>query len=122
MPARLKLGALLILALIILLASLPVIHLDQRAHADHAESPAVRRCLDNKGAYQIWRSKQDPNRFYLLCQIDEEPHEGQWSVRIIVKTAKGWFEKSAYIPKDGTWARVIKYLEGFATRWRQPLP
>jgi hypothetical protein len=122
MPARLKLGALLILALIILLASLPVIHIDQRVHVDHAASPHIRRCLDQKGPYQIWRDLTDRDKFYLLCQIDEEPYKDQWGVRVIVKTAKGWYEKSAYLLKDGTWAKGIKYLEGIATRWKQPLP
>ena len=132
---RLPMGAFLILALIAgllapLLAeakkpaiTLPTIRVDPAIANKHPESPTVRRCTDNNQPFMIYKAKEGDS-WYILCQIKEAGEwTSKWSLRIIAKDAEGWFEKSAYVPKDGTWTRVVtRYLETFATRWKSPLP
>jgi hypothetical protein len=119
-----------VLALVPLLAqagqganTLPPIRVKMTKHVDHPEATFVRRCPDGGNPFMLYKHKQE-DTWYILCQIKEAgDYAGKWSLRPSAKDIEGWFEKSAYIPKDGTWEKVvIKYLENFATRWRQPLP
>jgi hypothetical protein len=102
--------------------ALPAIRVEHTRHPDHESGPATRRCPDGNRPFMLYKSKSEAT-FYILCQIQEDGKwKGKWSLRAISKDAKGWFERSAYVPKDGSWNWVSKYVEGFATRWKQPLP
>ena len=122
---RAPMGALLILVLMVVLAAtaLPPIQRAHTRHQDHPESVAVRGCFEQRGGAQhIYRDRDDPDKFYLLCQIPDGPYQDQWGLRVIVRDAEGWWEKSTFVPKDGSWARVVEYLLRFATRWTRALP
>lgn len=102
--------------------TLPPIVVDQTHHQDHESSPATRRCTDGGRPFMLYKHKKDPV-WFIVCQIQEDGEwKGKWSFRAIIKNAEEWFERSAYVPKDGSWDAVRRYVEGFATRWKQPLP
>ena len=77
----------------------------------------IRTCLDENGPYQIWKSKIDPKKFFLLCQLDD----GRWGMQIVTNQIRQCFENTCFVPKDGSWVRVIEYLRGIATRFNGSL-
>jgi hypothetical protein len=103
--------------------TLPTIHVDPAIVFKHPESPTVRRCTDGNKPFMLYKSKAE-DVWYIVCQIQEDGEwKDKWSIRAIIKDLGAWHERTAFIPKDGSWLRAIQqYLEGFATRWRQPLP
>jgi hypothetical protein len=108
------------------IVSLPDIVLDigpdGKAHADHGhpEAQSIRDCLDRQGgAYMIFRSF-DKRSFYALCQLTD----GRWGFREFVQDAADrlWHEVNAFIPKDGSWSRVIDYLGRSGSKFNGPFP
>lgn len=91
------------------------------SHAEDAhgisEVSQIRSCLDKNGPYQVWKSTKDPNQFYFLCELDD----GRWGMQAVVKEGEQLIEKTAFIPKDGSWMRVLNYLQRFATRFTGPI-
>lgn len=105
-----------LIAIVLLMAAAVVVH----AHAVErhgAEAEAVRKCLENKGPYQLWRSR-DSNTFYRLCELDD----GRWGLQAILKEGNVWHEKTAFIRGDGSWKALMEYLQRFATRYTGSLP
>ena len=112
--------AFLFLLAVIGIGAVMAIKVISQPHAEsrHGEEVAtVRKSCDEKEPYQIWRNR-DGKTFYQLCQLPDD----RYGIRAIIKDGEDWVEKTSFIPKDGTLAEVMKYLEGFATRYTAPLP
>lgn len=110
-PARQNNGGLLFLLALIALAMGVTIGL----HATkHVEADPIRKCLDQNGPQMVWWDK-NADVYYLLCQLQDK----SWGVQAVTPDGR---EKTAFVPKDGTWARVRAYLEGFARPYKGPLP
>jgi hypothetical protein len=79
----------------------------------------IRDCLKAKGSFQVWRSS-DKKYYYALCQL----MDGRYGIREFMWLAARnvWWEVTAFVPKDGTFNTVTKYLSGFATRFKGPFP
>ena len=105
-----------ILAAVLLAAASVVAH--SHAVSRHgADAEAIRKCLENNGPYQIWRSF-DGDTFYHLCQLEDE----RWGLQAITKEAGEWHEKTAFIRGDGSWKALLEYLHKLGTRFTGPLP
>jgi len=85
------------------------------ALAGHAEATEIQECLRAKGPHQLWREKSTKN-WYALCQLND----GRWGM--MVCTPDGSVSKTAYVPKDGTWNSVLKYLISKGTLTKALLP
>lgn len=87
------------------------------SHAEkHPEAPRIRRCLENEGAHQVWRSRswRDPFKFFRICRLDTGKIGLQivkWSWRSLA-----WREVTAFIIKDGRADQVFEYLTAIAKR------
>ena len=74
---------------------------------------AVRTCISNPSSNkQVWKSKRD-SRFYVLCQMES----GNWGLQPRECINGKWIEVTAFIPEDGTWNSVVKYMEKFSTKF-----
>lgn len=105
------------LAAALLVAAITVIvhaHAVQR-HGTDAEN--IRKCLNDKGPYQVWKAMGE-DTFYRICQLDDS----RWGLQAILKVGEVWHEKTAFIPKDGTWKALTEYLQRFATVYKGTLP
>lgn len=112
-------GLLLIASILFATITIPPRVLNDHAVERHGISTVsqIRTCLDNNGPYQIWKSKIDPDKFFLLCQLED----GRWGLQIITNQIRQCFENTCFVPKDGSWARVIEYLRGIATKFNGSL-
>jgi hypothetical protein len=83
-----------------------------RRHAEkqgHTEADLIRStCRKNPERIQIFRErKPNENTFHLLCQMDN----GLWGDWIVIVDHEGKkFEKTAFIPQDGSWKEVDHWL------------
>jgi len=105
-----------LLAFLFIVAAIVVVH----AHAvirHGTDAEAVRKCLENKGPHQLWRSN-DGITFYRLCELED----GRWGLQAILKDGNIWHEKTAFIRGDGSWKALMEYLQRLATRFNGPLP
>lgn len=102
------------LAGITILAAMGVIAQPHAVDRHGGEATQIRKCLDRNGPAQVWMSR-DKSTFYLLCQIER----GIYGIQAVNKDG---VEKTAFVPGIGTWAKVIEYLTGFATRYSGVLP
>ena len=109
LPNRRNLFPFWILAIILLVAAIIVVH--SHAVSRHCtDAEAIRKCLNDKGPYQVWKAIDD-NTFYRICQLDDS----RWGLQAIIKVGEVWHEKTAFIAKDGTWKALIDYSQRFAT-------
>lgn len=74
----------------------------------------IRRCLDLNGPNQI-RKSFDGSTFYLVCLLDD----GRTGIEPVDETG---YEKSAFVPRDGSWKAVQRYLDQFSTIYKGKLP
>lgn len=112
-------GLLIIASILLATIAIPPRVLTNHAIERHGISAVsqIRTCLDENGPYQIWKSKIDDKKFFLLCQLDD----GRWGMQIVTNGIKQCFENTCFVPKDGSWVRVIEYLRGIATRFNGSL-
>lgn len=76
---------------------------DQRSIVD---VEAIRRCYDGGNpVFQLWREK-DKVTYHCFFELDD----GRLGDRIIAKDHQGWFERTAFVPKDGTWKAILDWL------------
>ncbi len=111
-------GLVLIVVLLAAYYLLPItieaVRRTEHATESHAVSDvnAIRSCLSKNGSYQNWKIKGTNNEFVRLCEVSKNT----WGIQIVRRIKGKFIEKTAFIPKDGSWARVIEYLRKFATR------
>jgi hypothetical protein len=75
----------------------------------------IRQCVDRGDIGHIFKLG---DKFALLCEI-----EGGWGAMICGQDAKGLFEYSSYLVKDGDWVNVLSYFDrNNWTRWTGELP
>jgi hypothetical protein len=86
-------------------------------HANkHSEADTIRRCLAEDGAIMELTARNDPS---VKCFVVELKPCGRWAILIAQiwpsATSKcDMRERTAYMPKDGSPARVMDYLsKGF---------
>lgn len=90
------------------------------AHGNVAHGPEgdqARNCLEQHGTSLIFL-EPDGITFHFLCQSDS----GDWFDVVTVKDGDEYIEKSAFMPKNGTLARIVQWLtspEKSATIYRQ---
>ena len=85
------------------------------SHADgkHPEAQMVRQTCKERGVYQIYRELSDKSTFHLLCMT-----EGGKLVDWIIRVVNGRFiEKTAFQPRGGVMAEVIRYAASKGTRF-----
>lgn len=76
-----------------------------RAH-DEPDVEAIRRCYDGGNpVFQLWREK-DKITYHCFFELPD----GRLGDRIIAKDHQGWFERTAFVPKDGTWKSILDWL------------
>lgn len=77
----------------------------------------TRQCIERNGAAEKWQRLNDDGIEYWLCQL----RDGRWCMMI----AQVWpsridnathRERSSFCPGDGSYRKVMKYLEKFARR------
>lgn len=82
----------------------------ENSHAElahGAEAVSVRQCLQNpNNNIQLWVWRHDPRKWARACQLPD----GRWGLQIIQLTWRGWQEKTAFIPKDGSWPMFKEYI------------
>ncbi len=88
------------------------------ATRNHDEAASVRRCLERRGAEQVWRSRswRTPFKFFRTCVLGDNRVGLQivrWSWRSLA-----WREVTAFVVKDGRAGQVFEYLSGIAERIR----
>jgi hypothetical protein len=98
---------------------IPDIFISDHAGDQHgdAEVAAIRNCIDKNKPYQVWQHNIEKNVFYFLCKLPD----GKWGIQIFCLHNGTCFEKSAFIPKDGSLAEVIKYLSRNASKFTGPI-
>lgn len=87
------------------------------SHASkHPEAQSIRDCLDNNGPYQVWRSL-DKMQFFFICQF--EP--GRWGIQIV--RGDNADEQTAFQP-DGcdTLGKLVNWLTRQAVRYTGKIP
>lgn len=68
----------------------------------------VQKCLDDNGPEMVYKHKFDPT-YYLLCQLDD----GRWGLQAV---AEDGHEKTAFVPKSGSWKDIQDYFGNWATK------
>jgi len=85
-----------------------------RQHTTDAQQ--IRTCLRDNGPYQIFLSR-DNVTYYLLCELPD----GRWGLQaIVMRTVNGikaWCERTAFVPNNGSWYELMRYLANIATRF-----
>jgi len=103
-------------------ADLPSIPIAERAvHSDWTNGvdvEAIRNCYDGGNpVFQLWR-EPDKTTYHCFFQLPD----GRLGDRIIAKDHKGWYERTAFVPKDGTWRAILDWLtRKGATRYTGPI-
>ena len=85
---------------------------------DHAKirpvSEEIYNCVkDASKPIMTFKDKFEKDKFYLVCQISS----GKWGLLPVISTGAGLVAKTAFVPKDGSWSEVARYLSNFATRY-----
>lgn len=115
-PAKAGLGP-------VLLAILFAVAIAASAHAiakHAAEAARVINGCNQRGPTQMWEAIGHANDggFWLICETDD----GDYGVRKIRCTKRGWMGETAFIPDEsqlakGSLERAIEYVSGKARRW-----
>jgi hypothetical protein len=99
-----------------MISALPAIQvLGDHADLAHDEAAFVRQTCKDRGVYQVWRELYNRNTFHLLCMTED----GKLVDWIIEAIGKQFFEKTAFMPKNGIVNDVFKYVAGKATRFNK---
>jgi hypothetical protein len=100
--------------LIVLAIAFGVIYSAHAVVQHGSEAVAVRKCLDSNGPMMTFKHKSEPI-WYLLCKLND----GRFGIQAVLKSGH---EKTAFIPRDGSFKQVMDYIESFATRFKGALP
>ena len=122
---RSPLGAFLLIILL-MLASYAAIQVILGSHAATAHPntyAATRNCLSKNGVWKVYQEpKPTDNTFHWLCQDPVTKTVYDMIVEKINETT--YREKTAFMPKDGRWEKVFRWLiEGEGKRggtWQIP--
>ena len=122
---RSPLGAFLLIILLMLIsyAAIQVILGSHAATAHPDTYAATRNCLNKNGVWKVYQEpKPTDNTFHWLCQDPVTKTVYDMIVEKIDETT--YREKTAFMPKDGIWGKVFRWLiEGEGKRggtWQNP--
>jgi hypothetical protein len=90
---------------------LPPVDITQSHAEEHAEFPIVRQCYENPNNIMMYRERHNAAykwMYHILCQSKED---GKWYDRLIYKIQNVWYEETGFMPKDGSWDQVSKWLQ-----------
>jgi hypothetical protein len=104
------------------LAQMTDAYLINVSHGEHAlkhgaEAIAIRECVGKGEIHQKFKSTRGDGRFALLCKIPQG-----WGIQICGVGDDGLYEATSFVPKDGTWNKVISYLSRNFTKYNGDLP
>jgi hypothetical protein len=80
-----------------------------------SDALAVHNCLDQPEppGYELWRVMNGGNKHYECVQLPD----GRWGLRVIdFSRWRGWFERTSFVPKEGTYRQLIEYVSARAFR------
>lgn len=85
------------------------------------EALAIRRCLEQRGPDMVWGKKDDPSVKIFCVNLDQGKGCGRWGAlfaQFWPSLVEGcdYRELTSFVPKDGTYRRVVDYLSQFARR------
>jgi hypothetical protein len=107
------------LLLILLFISLAVVETEHAVIKHGTEAQRIRNCINKNGPYMTFRGTgQEKNQWYIICQLNENT----FGLQALVCEAGKLLEKTAFVPKDGTWANVLSYVTRFATKYTGEIP
>ena len=115
-------GGLALLA--VLLAGYLLLEVVDRDHAveKHGiEAEQIRKCLDTRGADQLWKftSHRREDHFIQCARLAPD----SWGIRIIQRLKDGsYLERTSFIVKNGTLFEMIEYVTARAVRYDGELP
>lgn len=86
-----------------------------------AEVESIRTCLTKNGADMVWVKRDDPNIKIFCVNMDKSTACGKWGAVFAqfwpsVVEQCDYRELTAFVPRDGTYHRVVRYLTNFAKR------
>lgn len=93
------------------------VEVEYTTHAEkHPEAHSIRRCLEQRGADSVWRSRswREPFKFFRTCLLPDGTIGMQivkWSWRSLA-----WREVTSFVIKDGRAAQVREYLTAVAVK------
>lgn len=122
-----KVILLLFLMLLVLFATLNTplgrVATDSHAVERHGASEVtqIRVCLTKKGADMVWVKRDDPGVYVFCVNLRPDLACGRWGVLFAqffpsIEHQCDYRELTSFVPKDGTYHRVLDYLKGFARR------
>ena len=108
------------IVLIAALAGIVVLAVNWSRHATdghHAEQASINACITGGGTLRqnVYKERFTGNLF-LPCNLPD----GRIGVAMYDPKTNRIF--NAYVPRDGTWAKVIKWLDSKGTPFKGPLP
>lgn len=87
-----------------------IVHRDHAVKKHGSDALAVRQSCDNGGRMHLFRSQsyRTPDKFFELCLLDD----GRVGLRIREwsKRACDWFERTSFVPGDGSYRAAIEYV------------
>lgn len=118
-------GLLLALLALLVLAGgymlLLVIDRDHAVEVHGIEAEQIRKCLNDKGASQLWKftSHRREDHFIQCAELGPD----SWGIRIIQRLKDGnYLERTSFIVKNGTLFEMIEYVSARAVRYEGELP
>lgn len=82
------------------------------AEQGHNRTNEIRKAYKNNGAFEIWQELKDKKTFHVIVLLNDGLY-GDW---IITRNSNGnIFEKSVFVPKDGSLDKIHIWLSGKAT-------
>jgi hypothetical protein len=95
-----------------------VITCPHAVHKHGSEALTIRDCLDKNGIYQVWKSTQFDNQYFLICELSA----GQYGLQIVREEGGLLNEVTAFVKGDGSWGKLVNYLSRIATKFNGGLP
>jgi hypothetical protein len=79
----------------------------------HKRYKDIRYASDTEEALETWQEKYDKNTFHLIVKLSD----GLYGDRVIIKTKKGIYEKTAMLAKEGDLDHIHEWLERKANKY-----
>jgi hypothetical protein len=82
-------------------------------NSEHPEAPELIKCVEDKNVYQTYKSKFQSNKYYFICQMKDK----RWGIVPVLLESTNLIIKTAFIPRDGTWNSILKYVSQEAVKF-----
>lgn len=83
-------------------------------HADikHIGCELIREAFNKNGSYQVWQEKLDKNVFHHIVEMGD----GKFGDYVVYQNGDTMYEKTVFIPKDGSLKSIKNYIKDKAIR------